>query len=128
MVDEVGGLRDQARAILLDRGQNGLDRFLAQLLGAMARALIEEPARIGHLRTRFGALLHAFFKIMESKIGHQLSPPCHSTSLRYRKSRAAQPGARAALSKIRRRTRLSIEPHRQSGTGHVPLGLGDSVL
>src|SRR5262249_46384353 len=93
MVDEIGGLRDQARAIFLDCGQNGLDRLLAQLLGAMAHALVEEPARIGHLRARAGALLYAFFKIMQTKIGHRLSPPCHSTSLRCRKSRAS-PAAR----------------------------------
>ena len=86
MVDEVGGFRDQARAILLDRGQNGLDRLLAQLLGAMAHALVEEPTRIGYVGTCFGALLHAFLEIIKSKIGHRLSPPCHSTSLRRRKS------------------------------------------
>src|SRR5437667_6406541 len=91
MVDEVGGFRDQARAILLDRGQNGLDRLLAQLLRAMAHALVEEPARIGYVGTCFGALLHTFLEIIKSKIGHRLSPPSHSTSLRRRKSQAAEP-------------------------------------
>src|SRR5439155_11341131 len=80
MVDEVGGFRDQARAILLDRGQNGLDRLLAQFLGAMAHALVEEPARIGYVGTCFGALLHTFLEIIKSKIGHRLSPPSIATS------------------------------------------------
>src|SRR5262249_14143380 len=74
VVDEVGGFRDQARAILLDRRQHGLDRFLAELLGAMRHALVEQPARIGGMGARLRALVHALFEIAEGDVRHRLCP------------------------------------------------------
>src|SRR6266536_5200868 len=72
VVDEVGGFSDQARAILLDSRQHGLDRLLAELLGAMRHALVEEPARVRRVRARLRALLHALFEIAEGEIRHRL--------------------------------------------------------
>src|SRR5215471_9151001 len=71
MVDEVGRFRDQARAILLDRRQHGLDRLLAELLGAMRHALVEEPARIRGMSARLRAFLHALFEIAEGEVRHR---------------------------------------------------------
>src|SRR5262249_37023485 len=74
MVDEVGGFRDQARAILLDRRQHGLDRLLAELLGAMRHALVEKPARIGGMGVRLRASLHALFELAECEVRHAYCP------------------------------------------------------
>src|SRR5262245_52619872 len=71
MVDEVGGFGDQARAILLDRRQHGLDRLLAWLLGAMRDALVEEPAGIRGMGARLRAFLHALFEIAEGEVRHR---------------------------------------------------------
>src|SRR5262245_7682791 len=72
MVDEVGGFRDQAPAIFLYGGQHGLDRLLAELLGAMRHALVEEPARIGRMGACLRALLYALFEVVEGEVGHRL--------------------------------------------------------
>src|SRR5262249_17193654 len=72
MVDEVGSFGDQARAILLDRRQHGLDRLFAQLLGAMRHALVEELARVGRIGARFRPRLDALFKLVEAEVGHRL--------------------------------------------------------
>src|SRR5207247_6035194 len=72
MVDEVVVFSDQARAILFDGRQHGLDRLLAELLGAMRHALVEEPARVRRVRARLRALLHALFEIAEGEIRHRL--------------------------------------------------------
>src|SRR5665213_75578 len=48
---QVGALGDQVVAIVLDRGDHGFDRFLAELLGAMLRPLVEQLAGIGRLAT-----------------------------------------------------------------------------
>ncbi len=38
VIDEIGGFPDQPLAILADGGERGLDRLLAELLGAMGHA------------------------------------------------------------------------------------------
>ncbi len=59
VIEQVGGLRDQPLAVLGDRRERGLDRLLAELLGAMRHALVEQLARIGRLGARLRALVHA---------------------------------------------------------------------
>jgi hypothetical protein len=78
MIDEIGGLRDQPRSILIDGSEHGFDRFLAELLGTIFHAPVEEPARIGGIGARAGALLHALLQIMQGEIRHGyccISPP-----------------------------------------------------
>src|SRR5215470_19596769 len=107
MVDEVGRFRDQARAILLDRRQHGLDRLLAELLGAMRHTLVEQPARIRDMGARLRALVHALFEIAEGEVRHRfcsalayhLRPPPQIGELTWRK-----PGAR--------RRRFTLRPGR----------------
>ena len=64
MIEQVGGLGDQALAVFADRRERGLDRLLAELLGAMRHALVEQLARVGLLGARRGALVHARFEIV----------------------------------------------------------------
>ena len=47
MIEEIGGLAFSARASLADAGDDGLDRLLAELLGAALGAGIEQLAGIG---------------------------------------------------------------------------------
>ena len=102
MVDEVGRLRDQPLTILLDRGDHGLDRLLAELLGAMRHALVEELARVGGVRARLRALLYALSRSWRVKFGIGFAPRLHITFARYRKS--GVPRARgAARERARRR-------------------------
>ena len=54
----------------LDRGDHGLDRLLAELLGAMRHAPVDELARIGDVRARLRALLHALFEVMQGEVRH----------------------------------------------------------
>ena len=54
-------------AVLADRRDRRLDRFLAELLGAMRHAAVEELARIGHVGARLRARLDAFFEIVEGE-------------------------------------------------------------
>ena len=66
MIKHVGGFRDQAVAIVLaDRGYRGFHRLLAQLLGAMVHAVVQQLAGVGHVRAPVRAGLHALFQIME---------------------------------------------------------------
>src|SRR6516225_8054224 len=104
MVDEIGDFRDQARAILLDRRQHGLDRLLAELLGAMRHALVEEPARIGGMRARLRALLHALFEIAEGEVRHR-----SCSALAYHLRSPPQIGQRAWC-----------EPGREAASFHIP--------
>ena len=66
MVEQVGGLGDQVLAILADRRERGLDRLLAELLGAMRHALVEQLAGVGLLGARRGALVHAGFEVVRA--------------------------------------------------------------
>ena len=47
MVEQVGGLGDQVLAILGHGRERGLHRLLAELLGAMRHALVDQLAGIG---------------------------------------------------------------------------------
>ena len=57
VVDEIGGFGDQPVTILGRRGERGLHALLAELLGAMGDALVEQCARIGDLGARLRALV-----------------------------------------------------------------------
>src|SRR6185503_14498834 len=81
---------DQAAAILADRRDHGLDRLLAQLLGTLGHALVEELARIGRVGRRLRAHTHALFEVMEGEIGHRFCSTLHITSARPRKSGRCQ--------------------------------------
>jgi hypothetical protein len=74
MIDEIGALRDQPLAILADGGKRGLDRLLAQLLGAMGDAAVEQLAGIGQVGARLGALLDPFLQVFQGEIGHSQAP------------------------------------------------------
>ena len=63
MIEQIGGFRDQPVAVFLHGGDHGLDRLLAELLGAMRDALVEQLAGIGLRRARLGALVHPLFEI-----------------------------------------------------------------
>src|SRR5262245_51412263 len=70
MVQEVGGLRDQPLAILADGGKRGLDRLLAELLGTMRHALVDELACVGRGRAGLRALVHAGRQIVQGELVH----------------------------------------------------------
>src|SRR5262249_61186451 len=97
---EIGRSRAQAPATPRARRQPGLDRLLAELLGAMRHALVEEPARIRRMGARLRAFLHALFEIAEGEVRHRscsalayhLRPPPQIGELTWRK-----PGRGASL-------------------------------
>src|SRR5258705_13153722 len=76
MIEQIAGLADQVVAVLAHRRQHGLDRFLAELLGALGDAAVEQLARIGGIGARAGALLHPLFQVVKCEISHAffLSP------------------------------------------------------
>ena len=61
MIEKIRGFRDQACLVFLHGRQPGFDRFLAQFLGAMGDAFVEQRARIGVRRARLGALVRSVF-------------------------------------------------------------------
>ena len=65
MVEQVGRLGDHAVAVLGDRRDHGLDRLLAQLLGAMGDAAIEKLAGIGDIGGSPGSLLRTRRKVSQ---------------------------------------------------------------
>src|SRR5262249_44083749 len=71
VVDKVRAFRRQRMAVPLDRRDDGLDRFLAQLARAMGRTLVEQLARIGRVAARAGAGVDGRGKIMDGKACHQ---------------------------------------------------------
>src|SRR5665811_1620013 len=73
MIEQVGGFRDELAAIVLHGSQTGFDGLLAQLLGAMRDALVDERAGIGLRSARLGALVHAFFQIGQGELAHAAS-------------------------------------------------------
>ena len=74
MVEQVGGLAGQMLVVLVDGGDHGLDRLLAELLGAMGDAAIDELARIGDVGARLGAFLDAFFEVLQCEVSHDGLP------------------------------------------------------
>ena len=71
MIKHVGGLADQALSIVADRGDRRLHCLLAELLGALIDAAIEQLAGVGHLGALAGARLHAPFQIADGKARHR---------------------------------------------------------
>src|SRR5438477_6140851 len=108
MIKQIGRFGDQPLAAFTDRRQRGLDRLLAELLGAMRHALVEQLARIGGLGTRGGALFDAGRQVVEGEARHE-------------KSSSISAGGWAAKSSC-------VEPHRQPGGRHVALGFAHIVL
>src|SRR5882762_8176069 len=59
-------------AIVLDRGDNGFHRLLAQFLGAMLGTLVQQFARVGCLSSRRRASIDGGGEIMNRETRHQL--------------------------------------------------------
>src|SRR6185436_1463218 len=70
---QVGAFGDQMVPIVLDRRDHGLDRFLAQFLGAVLRALVEQFAGVGRLSSRCGPCIDGGGQIVDRKTRHQLN-------------------------------------------------------
>ncbi len=69
MIKQVGRFRRDLLAAFADRGEPGFDRFLAELLGAMGDAFVEQRARLGGLGARLGARRHALFEVTQGELG-----------------------------------------------------------
>src|SRR5579872_4008198 len=70
MIEKIGGLGDETALALLHGSYRGFDGFLAELLGAMGNALVEQRAGIGLLRARLGAFVHPLFQIGQRELAH----------------------------------------------------------
>src|SRR4051794_21415070 len=64
---QIGALGDQVVAIIFDRGYHGLHRLLTEFLGAVLRALVEEPFGVGRLCTRGRADIDGGGQIMKGE-------------------------------------------------------------
>ena len=73
MKHQIGTFRDEMIAVILDCGDHGLDRFLAQFLGAVLRALVEQLAGIGRLAARCSAGVDGGGQIVDRETRHQLN-------------------------------------------------------
>src|ERR1700722_1990856 len=73
MEQHVGAFGDQMLAIVFDAGDDGLDRFLAEFLSAVLRALVEQLAGVGRLPSRRRAGIDGGGKIMDGKTRHQVN-------------------------------------------------------
>src|ERR1700730_6203268 len=71
---QVGAFGNEMAAIILDRGDPWLPRFLAKLLGAMLRALAEQFAGIRRRAARSGADIDGGGQVMDRETRHQLNP------------------------------------------------------
>src|SRR5262245_48922677 len=74
MKNEVGTFGDQVIAVISDRRNHGLDRFLAHLLGAVLRTLVEELPRIGGIPAGCSAGIDGGGQIVDRETRH------HSTN------------------------------------------------
>src|SRR5665213_4081390 len=72
MEQHVGAFGDQMLAIVFDGGDDGFDRFLAEFLGAVLGALVEQLAGVGRLSSRYRAGIDGGSKVMDRKTRHQL--------------------------------------------------------
>src|SRR5664279_5426714 len=70
---QVSAFGDQMVAIVLDGGDHGFHRLLAQFLGAMLRPLVQKLARIGRLSSRRRAGIDGGGEIVERETRHQLN-------------------------------------------------------
>ena len=73
MKQQIGALGDQMVAIVLDRGDHGFHRLLAEFLGAVLCTLVEQLAGIGRLPARCGAGIDGGGQIMNREARHQLN-------------------------------------------------------
>src|SRR5215510_10717029 len=73
MKQQIGAFGDQLLAILPDRGDHGLDRFFAQLLGAVLRALVEQLPGIGRLSAGCCAGIDGGGQIVDGETRHHLN-------------------------------------------------------
>src|SRR5258708_18635399 len=70
---QIRAFGDQVVAIVLDRGDHGFHRLLAQFLGAMLGTPIQQLARIGRLASRRRAGVDGGGKIVDRETRHQLT-------------------------------------------------------
>src|SRR5690242_13766775 len=70
MVEQVGAFSDQMRAIVFDCCDYGFDCFLAELLGAMFRALVEQLAGVRRLTAGRRAGVDGLGKIVDRETRH----------------------------------------------------------
>ncbi|KAJ8137525.1 hypothetical protein OY671_009263 [Metschnikowia pulcherrima] len=71
MEDEIGALGDQMIAIVFNGGDHGFDRFLAEFLGAVIRALVQQLAGIGRISPRRRAGIDGGCQVMDRKTAHK---------------------------------------------------------
>src|SRR4051794_13699802 len=71
MKQQIGALGYQMVAIVHDRGDHGFDSFLAELFGAVLRALVEQLAGVGRLSSRCGPRIDGGGQIMDRETRHQ---------------------------------------------------------
>src|SRR5204862_2671921 len=71
MKQQIRAFGDQMVAIVLDRRDHGLDRLLAQFLGAVLRTLVEQFAGVGRLSSRCGPCIDGGGQIMDRETRHQ---------------------------------------------------------
>ena len=67
MIEHVGGLRAHRRLVLRRRRDRQLDRLLAELPGAMSRALVQQASRVGFLGRRVRAPVDDLREVVESE-------------------------------------------------------------
>src|ERR1051326_4547330 len=72
VIQHVGGFPDHAIAVLGGDRQHGLDGLLAEFLGALRGALIEELAGVGLLGRGGGAVDDALLQVSEGELAHGL--------------------------------------------------------
>src|SRR5215212_4796477 len=73
MKQQVPAFSDQMATIVLDRGDHGFHRFLAELFGAMLRTLVQQLAGIGRLSYRSRAGIDGGGEIVNRETRHQLN-------------------------------------------------------
>src|SRR5438270_13264423 len=73
MEDQVGTFGDQVAAVVFDRGDDRLHRLLAELFGAVPRALVQELARVGRLSAGDRAGINGGGEIVKGETRHQLN-------------------------------------------------------
>src|SRR3954451_25344990 len=67
---QVGAFGDQMIAVVLDRGDDGLHRFLAELLGAVLGPLVQQLARVGRFSPRCRAGIDGCGEVMDGETRH----------------------------------------------------------
>src|ERR1700722_3105536 len=104
---QVGAFGDEMAAIGPDRGDHGFHRFLAELLGAMLRPLVEQFAGVGRLSSRRRAGIDGGGEIMDRKTRYQLNSGCSPRDGRY-----ASAGFSTSVTKSRQGSRRIGSPAR----------------